>query len=274
MNKKYGDSFKILRKHRGYVLTDFSSVGVSKSTLSDFERGESMIALDRIDAALQVMGYSLSDYDSFINHYIPTDINYLLLELEDAILQNNLEQLRGLLIISKQLNQENLSLTIELLLGVNIKSNVEILTEFLYEVINFEKVELFIFYVLMSFIPPQDVINILKKLESVIPKITSDKRYHRRVGHVLAEGIFTLTRYNRKKESKQYIEYLEHLEITETLFLTNLFNGVKGFWIYQFEDKEEGLKMITKFLKVIDLAAPSYMDEFYSNKLKKLMHLK
>lgn len=38
--KKYGEVFRKLRLQEGLPLSHFSSAGISKATLSDFERGK------------------------------------------------------------------------------------------------------------------------------------------------------------------------------------------------------------------------------------------
>ncbi|BAV01858.1 hypothetical protein LG21E20_08690 [Lactococcus formosensis] len=50
--KKYGEVFKKLRLQHHLLLSDFERVGLSKSTLSYFENGKSMISLDKLDPCL------------------------------------------------------------------------------------------------------------------------------------------------------------------------------------------------------------------------------
>ena len=50
-----GEIFYDLRTQRNFRLTDFEKVGLSKSSLSDFESGKSILRFDKLDAALELM---------------------------------------------------------------------------------------------------------------------------------------------------------------------------------------------------------------------------
>lgn len=66
--KKYGEVFKKLRLQHHLLLSDFERVGLSKSTLSYFENGKSMISLDKLDLALQEMHTTFRSYMLMINN--------------------------------------------------------------------------------------------------------------------------------------------------------------------------------------------------------------
>ncbi len=68
--KKYGITFQNMRKQNRFTLSEFGEVGIPTSTLSDF--------------------------DSHLNFYSPTDPIYLLKEVEHAVLSKDDKKLHSL----------------------------------------------------------------------------------------------------------------------------------------------------------------------------------
>lgn len=270
--KKYGMTFKTLRKHSGFTLSHFSCIGIPCSTLSDFERGRSMMSFDKIDSALQLMGYSLSDYDSYLNQFRPVDTITLLQEAEEAFLKNDIQKLRVILETFQRNDQNNIALALQLVLGENKKIAIEEITNFLYGTPVFGRIELSLFYVLIPFISPKDIFNIIHVAEEVGKGISGDRSYHRRIAHVAFEIILILSYYQLESDAKYYLKRVEKLSITQSMFLQNLFYGVKGFYLYQFGNKAIGKEMVNKCVDVMDLAMKSEISKFYKIKFKKLMN--
>ena len=201
--QKYGITFKNMRKQNKDFLADFFRKYQS-STLSDFERGLTMISLEKIDLALQLMGCSLSDFDSHLNFYSPTDPIYILKELERAILFNDSPKLKDLYMTCKQTKQRNLCLTIKFLLKKGTLEEKNEIVNFLMETKAFGIKELSIF--LHHHLAPQDILNImLKNMEKGCPEI-----YHRHLSHVILEVITVLSNYGLKDEAYYFIKELKN----------------------------------------------------------------
>lgn len=66
--KKYGQAFKKLRLQHRLSLRDFERIGLSKSTLSYFENGKSLISFDKLDLALQEMHTTFRSYMLMLNN--------------------------------------------------------------------------------------------------------------------------------------------------------------------------------------------------------------
>ncbi|MBW9297702.1 MAG: helix-turn-helix domain-containing protein [Pseudolactococcus raffinolactis] len=75
--KKYGETFLRLRKQNGFNLIFFEQLGISKSSLGKFERGESMLGFDKLTTALQVLSVTLGEYENLLNDF-ELDIHELL----------------------------------------------------------------------------------------------------------------------------------------------------------------------------------------------------
>ncbi|WP_285142181.1 helix-turn-helix domain-containing protein [Lactococcus petauri] len=131
--KKYGITFQNMRKQNKFTLSEFAEVGIATSTLSDFERGLTMISLEKIDLALQLMGYSLSDFDSHLNFYSPTDPIHLLEEVEHAVLLKDNKKLHTLHKTCRETRQKYICLMIKFILKEGSLEEKDELINYLYD---------------------------------------------------------------------------------------------------------------------------------------------
>ncbi len=65
-NDKYGVIFKEIRTNQGFKAKDLATV-VPVATLSEFENGKRMLSADKISQALELMGFSLADFEYLTN---------------------------------------------------------------------------------------------------------------------------------------------------------------------------------------------------------------
>ncbi|WP_285015064.1 Rgg/GadR/MutR family transcriptional regulator [Lactococcus garvieae] len=270
--EKYGATFKKMRKHKGVVLEDFLSIGVGRTALSDFERGKSMLSLDKLDSALQFMGFSLSEYDMYLNKYMQTDILYLMLETEEALIVKDIQKLEKILKISQDIQEEKFSLAIELILGKgDTHLIIDNLVDFLYEAKIFNRREILIFYIIMPYIPPKDILNILKYWKRQESDMMTDIYHQRAVFITISQAAMVLMSYNLKEESKYYIQFVKSLRQKYSMFLNNLINGVLGVWIYKFENKDKGIEMINQFLSLFILTGGDDKAKYYLKRIEEVI---
>lgn len=71
MDTRYGKVFKLIRNQKNLPLSYFEKIGIGKSHVGKFERGEIMMAFDRIDNMLQLMNVSLGEFELIVNHNVP-----------------------------------------------------------------------------------------------------------------------------------------------------------------------------------------------------------
>lgn len=71
------DTFKALRKTRGYTQADISDGIVSKSLISKFENGTSMLAADKLFHIISKLNMSPNEFVGVLNHYQPDRMQQL-----------------------------------------------------------------------------------------------------------------------------------------------------------------------------------------------------
>lgn len=264
--KKYGITFQNMRKQNRFTLSEFAEVGIPTSTLSDFERGRTMISLEKIDMALQLMGYSLSDFDSYLNFYSPTDPIHLLKEVEHAVLSKDDKKLHSLQKTCTETKQKYICLMIKFLLKEGSLEEKNELINYLYDTNVYGIKELSIFYTIMYQLIPQDILNIIKRLKEYGKGMSNSETYHRHLSFVMLEAILVLSNYGLKDEADYFIKRVEELKLAQTMLLRNLFEATKGLWIYHFKSKEEGIKQVTKVLEILQLGADPVVARYHQEK--------
>lgn len=262
-----------MRKQNRFTLSEFAEVGIPTSTLSDFERGLTMISLEKIDLALQLMGYSLSDFDSHLNFYSPTDPIHLLKEVEHAVLLKDNKKLHNLHKTCKETKQKYICLMIKFLLKEGSLEDKDELINYLYDTKAYGIKELSIFYTIMHKLTPQDILNIMKRLKKYGQGMSNSETYHRHLSFVMLEVILVLSNYGLKDEADYFIKRVEELKLAQTMLLRNLFEAAKGVWVYHFENREEGVNRIKKVLEILYLGADLVVARYHQEKIAELMDL-
>ena len=268
---RYGELFRKIRKQSGLSLTAFSSIGIGKTTLSDFERGKTMMRFDKVVMGLQFMGVSLEEFEHLLNHYLISDPLVILNSAESALIFENKEELRCLAELAKKSNHTQIHFALKILLGEAGDFEREELTEFLYTATSWTYKEMFIFHTRIDQIPPRDTLNILKEFKKSFRGIYRSTEYRRGLALVLFRAITVLSYYGYKKEAGEIILSIEEHQLAYSMFLRNLFYGTKAYWVYCFEDKEKGQEMAQKFMTIQELAGVPEVTAFYKKRVEQYM---
>lgn len=268
--KKYGEVFKSIRKQQGFVITDFSSIGIPKSTLSDFESGRAMISLAKVDAALQRMGSGLSQFDNYLNNYITADTVLLLEEAEQAYFKENIEKLNELLTTCEELGYRIIYSSIKVILNEHDDDDIRRIIDFLYEAKTWGRTELYIYYIILNFLDKDDIIDILQIFKKNSDGICNSKIFNREIVLALCRASTILAYRGYKEESKQIIKDIEDRGLAEDrMFLRTLLYCTKGVWIYHFENKGDGREKIEFFLDVQEKIGPPEFSKYFKERYKK-----
>lgn len=272
INKKYGKVFKQVREQYGLPISKFNSVGLSKSTISNFEQGKTMMGFQNLDICLNLMGTSLEEYDYLLNFYSENMSLSLFKDIELAILTNDLIKLKQLLDLSNlEANQRQAYLLIKVQLEIITLEEEDELIEFLYNTTVWGIRELYVFYLMIDQMKIRDIQNIYKVFTDYISKIRPSYTYIRIISLIYFRLITTYTLCGLEKEAKYYINIVNNKNLAETMFLKNLFNGTRGYWIYRFVDHNKGSEMMSQSLKIQELLGQENFTIFYKRRQIQLM---
>ncbi|WP_285015620.1 Rgg/GadR/MutR family transcriptional regulator [Lactococcus garvieae] len=272
--KRYGEMFKKIRIQSGFTLSNFQKIGVAPSSISDFEHGKSMMGFEKVDECLQLMGVSLEEYEDFLNFYAESPTISLLYEIEEKILADNIDDLYITLAKAKsEESQYHIVLLLQTILGTYCIDDLNELIDFLYEAEIWGLRELYLFYFLIDYISAHDIINIIATFESHSRGIHTSSTYNRAVILMYCRAITTLSFYGFKTQAHKIIIHIQSNNLAQTMFLSNLFLGAKGFWTYQFKNLTEGKQMLAQFYKIQCLVGKTKVTNFYIKRFRKLLQV-
>lgn len=269
--KKYGEIFRIIRKQHGFSISDFTSIGIPKSTISDFECGKTMIGLEKVDSALQRMGSGLTQFDNYLNNYITADTVSLLEEAEEAFFKNNEEKLREILGICGQLKYKVIYSSIKVILGEQNREDISKITKFLYDAKTWGRTELYVYYIIMDYLTKRDILFILDNFIKNSDGICKSKMFNREIVLALCRAASVLAYRGYKEESSRVIKSIEDKKLAEDrIFLRILLYGTRGVWTYYFEDESLGREKIEFFLDIQNKIGSCEIANYYNSRYNRM----
>lgn len=271
--KKYGDTFRRLREQRNISINSFVEVGVSKSALSKFERGESMMGFENVVKSLQKMEVSLEEFEHFLNDYSTGEKETILEEIEKAILLEDQSKLLTLAQRADNLEIPYLSVSIKsLYLEISVEELEEII-DHLYDLEIWSYMELYIFYFIIEHLKTKDILNILDLFLSNGHNVFNSERYRAHFIQAACHAITTLSSRGFQEYAQYIINRIEHYHLITTMFHRNLMNATKGFWVYCFREKQEGKKIIQDAIEIFKAVSTPQIANYYQKRFYFLMSI-
>lgn len=270
--EKYGSTFKKLRLQNNITLEEFSDLGISASSLSRFERGESMISFEKLISALHIMGVSLREFEYFLNNYEPSDGDALVDDIYFADITGSREEMLKLQQEAQKLGYYFISISAKSLLEpLNIDEKME-LSQHFRDIKLWNYRELCIFYLSMVELDTSDIINILNSFFESNHCLFSSNRCLKYLIQACCRASAILATRGEKVESENFLNKLDVINVIDSMFLKNLQNFCKGYWIYMFEDISKGDQMMLHSLHLLNtISIPethAYYQKLYSKYVK------
>ena len=262
--KKSGYVFRQIREQKHISLSDFSSIGISKATLSRFERAETMMNFEKVVQALQLMGIGLEEYEYLLNDYAPNESEYLLKEIETAFLKQDKKELNNLHKIALEAGYPYISLAAKSSYTELSPENIDTITDYLYDIKVWGQIELYVFYFTMNKLNIRDILYILDLfLLEKKHKIFNSVKHLEIFVCACCRAIALLASKGYQEYSAHILNRVEALDLVQSMFLRNLLNLSKGFWTYRFKDEKAGNQMMLQALEIFHLIGNQEIAGYY-----------
>ena len=262
--KKFGYVFRQIRDQKHIPLSDFSSIGISKATLSRFERAETMMNFEKVVQALQLMGIGLEEYEYLLNDYAPIESEALLKEIETAFLKQDKKTLINLYKIALEAGYPYISLAAKASYTELSSENIDTITDYLYDIKVWGQTELYVFYFIMNKLNIRDILYILDLfLLEKKHKIFNSVKHLEIFACACCRAIAFLTSKGYQEYSAHILHRVESLELVQSMFLRNLLNLSKGFWTYRFKDEKTGNTMMLQALEIFHQIGSQEIARYY-----------
>lgn len=271
MDTRYGKVFKLIRNQKNLPLSYFEKIGIGKSHVGKFERGEIMMAFDRIDNMLQLMNVSLGEFELIVNHNVPDFQNSFLLELVTAEFYQDHKKMLKLYEESKE--------TGHLWLVIIAKARVEGLNnyeankvkEYLASIKVWCYFEITLAFSVVDFLSEIEIIQLIDDLKIKKRRVYGEFKYRRRLYQLIYRSIILLATKGNVKEAKKGLELAIFFGNGSADFYISTLNLLaNGVVTYLFEDRTKGMSMIVEGLQTIERLGNLEFSRYHEQRILKL----
>lgn len=264
INKKYGKTFKGLRKKQKVSLSHFSKIGISKSALAQFERGETMMKFDRLHRCLEELNISLAEFELIINDFSLNYQDELLIEIEKADLLENKNMLKNIEQISKN-DYYYISLAAKARYTDLSYKESNLIFNFLFDLSTWTYFELTLLYLVCDKLPQKlQKVLIMNAFEYDVFS-QDNPMYRDRLLQIIYRSTLSLC----KDKDKEMVEYIicktKPLLVEHTLLLNNLRHFSIGCYNFTFFNKHEGKKLMMESINIFNLLNSPAIAQYYKN---------
>lgn len=268
ISKRYGETFRFLRKKRNISLSYFSKIGISKSALAQFERGETMMKFDRLHRCLEELDVTLAEFELIINNF---SINYqeeLLIEIEKADLLKDIKKLKSIKNISKTSNYY-VSLAAKSRYSQLTYKEINSIFNFLFDLPTWTSFELSLFYLVCEQFPPKLQKSLLMSAFEYMDILKETPLYRDRLLQIFYRSILPLSNCKDREMIEYILRKTDPMVREHTLFLNNIRYFSIGCYEYTFLNKQKGqtlmLEAIDIFKKLFSPTIAKYYQDIYNN---------
>lgn len=274
--KKYGKTFRILRTQKNLSLSNFSSIALSKSTISKFERGETMMGFDKVLSSLQIIGVSLEEFEFLLNGSTLDDSKFLMQEIEKAIIEQSIEKLQKLNKIAKNVGLDFIALTAKSGYSSLNEEEVEKVTDYFFSIELWLVSDLWILSFMIEQLDVHDSLHILDQLIADKENLTRSALYSHYLVKVICNGAIHLIKLGYKDYAIHLLSQIRNCSMIQTsthnfMFLKNLYNLTFGYWTFSFQNSSSGKYDIEKSLRVFKEVGTPELYKYYKNIIQTLL---
>jgi Rgg/GadR/MutR family transcriptional activator len=286
--KRFGEIFHALRKQKEMSLRDFEDAGISKSTISRFEKGQTMMRFDHLDVALQEMHVPLSEYEYFLNDFENDYFEELFLMIERAYYRHDRKQLEKLykdaniygfemiaLAVKGMLSSTNPTSVIEdgsqrKLSKLTVDEQKEIIL-FLHNVKSWGIYELFIFSFVVEYLEEGMIVGVMREFWVKSTNYEDIFKYGRLMALASHRAILSLILCDRAQLAERLLERAGDKIGQSDLFARNTHRFIEGYYIYRFKSTLKGEAQMRKCLDVFNFLGSVTISAHYQLIYKRLI---
>lgn len=266
---KYGAMFKKAREQKKYSLSDFSSIGISKASLSRFERGKTTMSFERVNDALQLMEICLEEYENFLNDYSPNLSEEMLTTIYDANMLGKHYEVKELFEIAKINEFFYVGLAAKSCYEKLSDEEIDDLAEYFYSIDVWGYSDLCILYLIIHHLRKKDSFHLVRSLMDEKHVIFNSRKHNEIAMEIFCKSIFMFSRRGYQKNAEYIVKRLENNKFVNTMFLNNLYNFCYGYYIFCFKDNKKGLKKIERALENFNLIGTAELATFFQRQYDK-----
>jgi len=273
-NKKpYGKIFRELRESKEMKQSDFEILGVSKMTISNFEKGKSFLPINILDSALELMCMSLTEYEYLVNDFRFDIYEDAFLRIEHAFYKGDERQLRGIAaeFESDNLRERVISLGVKGIFRALAEEEKQKISDFLFLTEIWGIYELSLFLLILPHLESDLILSFIKDLGRKNHHLEKIFKYRRRIQQILARAAVTFSQRGEKKAAWTCLDYAHQIFYERDLFTRNAYLFTRGYYRWVFEDKKKGVHDMKEALWIFEELECQDLTQYYQKAYRLLI---
>jgi Rgg/GadR/MutR family transcriptional activator len=269
----YGRIFRQIRKQKHVPLSYFQKVGITKSVISKFERGETMMSFERVQAALQAIDVSLTEYELILNNFISDFQETFLDEIENAAIYQDFNKLNKLYEESKGTGNRFLVLSTKAQLQGLEEVEISELVDYLKKVDHWGYLELCLLYTILDYLNPTLLKEIVKEYLTINYTHNTVYKYRRKFYLICFSIILNLI---GQDDREGVLEILNHIPPRPRIEAIDFYVSVFGILVsglkkYLFSNTEDGYVEVSQALELIEILGNVKLRKYYENRINRFL---
>ncbi|MDR0199182.1 MAG: hypothetical protein LBI43_01225 [Streptococcaceae bacterium] len=264
IKEHYGDTFQRLRESKELKQSAFESLGLSRRTILNFEKGEKMLEIDKLDAALAEMNTSLAEFEYLANDFSLDDYEDTFLELEHAYYNGNVKALQEIEDFYGDKDKQ-IALCAKAAYSALTEKEKKLLADYIMGV------DIWGFYELciLSFIAEQLSTNMLQSImkDWIRPTTAYQNifKYRRKMQQVLHRIAAEMCTRGEQEFALKCLVQSRRLLFERDTFSRTLHYFVRGYYQWTFKDKEAGDGMMKEAIHVFEITESNDLLKTYQD---------
>ncbi|MFC4653223.1 helix-turn-helix domain-containing protein [Lactococcus nasutitermitis] len=268
---RYGEKFRFLREQKGLPLSYFQKLGIDKTDLSRFERGKTMMSLERVDMMLQEMNVSLGEFDLILNDFVPDFQEEFLNEIEEANFKFDKKKLEALYQEARNSGY--------ILLALAAKSNVDDLEKveteqvllYLKKIKEWGYFEICLFFCILNSLTTSEILELMDDFDEKSENYYDILKYRRKILQAFYRGVYLLVSRGERDKAKQVLQIIEQKKLVTTdLYTATLKRLSIGIFDYFFIHQGNGRVEIETALNVFSFLDREVLVQYYRRKCENI----
>lgn len=264
-----GEIFYDLRTQRNFRLTDFEKVGLSKSSLSDFESGKSILRFDKLDAALELMHIEVSEFEYFFNNYHSDYFVEICDEIEDANYMQDTVKLKAInseagKYDNEQGNRMIFLATQNLLYGLTEREEVEV-TDLMFNIEVWSYFELSILSFVVEHLNTRLTLSLMKDFWKENLHYLKVKKYWEKIVQIVCRAAVKYISENKYSIAQKLLEdvNIALIPYKKDLFCRNMSRFTLGLLLHQSGKTVDGKAKMESSIRLFDELGLPEMKAYY-----------
>ncbi|WP_242359262.1 helix-turn-helix domain-containing protein [Lactococcus petauri] len=267
--KKYGETFKKLRKQRGFKLTNFEHLGVSSSALCKFERGISLLKFDKLVLVLGELSVTLAEYEKCLNDYSLDTHEFLIQRVIIAIVSNRMNDLPELYKEAMNLREVQLGIAIKGMYSKLTSDEKDLVIDYLERITFWRYTDLYTFHLSLNWLELSQISFIIEGVFLYNSEVFNSLEHRNRVTHIICYASMIYASKGYASVSQQLLGYVQAEDYKHTMFTQNIVNFFTGFWESEYGEKEKGIQSMKGALNIFDSLSFPGVSDYYKRLYEK-----